>query len=71
VIGRETAPQGVVIASDFAIKSRRTIQTPIVIMGDLALLTKQELAEFIDSLDEDESATVATDRNAANIGYSG
>ena len=42
------------------IKNRRTVQTPLIIMGDLDLLTKQELAEFIDSLNEDESSTVST-----------
>jgi hypothetical protein len=50
-------------------KNRRTVQ-PIV-MGDLARLTKEELAEFIDSLNEDEFRTIATDGNDANIGYSG
>ena len=38
--------------------NRRSIETPIV-MGDLARMTREDLAEFIDSLNEDESPVVA------------
>ena len=42
-------------------KNRRTVQTPIVIMGDLALLTKQEQAESIDLLEQVDSPTEANE----------
>jgi hypothetical protein len=50
-------------------KSRCAAQT-LVITGNLALLTIQEQAEFIDSLNEDESPTSATGGNDTNLGYS-
>jgi len=50
-------------------KSRPTVQTPLLVMGGLDLLTRRELAEFIDPVEPIPSPPNSPDSNDNDLGY--
>jgi len=57
--GRSPARYNARMARKTAKRGRRAAQAPVVIMGDIGLLTRQELAEFIDPVELAGSADEA------------